>query len=257
MKLIVDHIYTRDQNHKFLKKLEKMGFQIDPATVKHPGGLTCRFITFRDEKDGPRKYLEFASVSPDPKARQIRCPGISFSTTTPIGKVLERKLPQLKKHGLRFKFKHLNYEWKDGDQERGPGWNFVEFPNLGFRTLYPWITEYEPNPNKPTPKRPKISHPNGIRGIAAIEIEINQAGRRFFERLLSRPLSRPVQIASQPTLYFTEGKRTAIRSIILEASDPKKLVAFSFDDEIRWRGRAARLITNPNPNMWDLIVIAT
>ncbi len=133
-KLYFDHCFTLDQNHRLLKKLERLGFTLRPTATEHPGGHVCRFIMFKGKVRN--QYLEFVHTRPGGDAYSH--PGISFGYKGP----LESYFKRIKKT-LPSEFVHRNYDWKADSKTRLPGWNFLTFKHLGFRTLLPWLTEYE------------------------------------------------------------------------------------------------------------------
>lgn len=246
--LFFDHCFTADPGHRFLRKLERLGFTLRSSTVEHPGKHFCRFIGFNSPAS-PRNftYLEFIHVGRG--GVPVRNPGLSLSTA----RDLEQFHRSLKRSRLRASFRHKNYDWKKDDRSRQPGWNFVSFQGLGFTTLFPWLTEYEPHPERPRRMSP-IRHANGVSRIVAAEISVNAAGRKFFGALLGSRLDRPVKVGPQ-TLYFTSGTRTRLTRVVLGARSLAGLRRRGLDlEEGTWRGRKALLIPNP-AGMWDLAVI--
>jgi len=86
--LYFDHTYTNDPRHRFLKRLEKLGFNLDEKGVEHPGRQFCRFIMF-PKPSSPRKctYLEFVNVKPGGDA--ITKPGISLGYSKALKSVID------------------------------------------------------------------------------------------------------------------------------------------------------------------------
>ncbi len=250
MKLKYDHAYAADPGHQFHSKLHKLGFIRRRYQVEHPGSQFCRFLSFRESMSELPTYLEFIDAR-DPK-KPIRCPGLSLRATGP----LEKFYKNLKGQHFTSVFEHKNYDWKKDSKSRLPGWNFVFFKKLGFRGLFPWITEYEPLPGNTKKKKriPIQRHPNGVRRIVAIEIGVNKAGKRFFSKLLGKDLSRPVRLSGGQTLYFTAAKSTRMHSIILESKSLKQTRKFIRDAESTWRGSPALEIKNPS-GMWNLLIV--
>lgn len=52
--IYLDHSYTIDQNFKFHKKLEKLGFILDKVMVEHPGKAYCKFISLHGKNKRKR-----------------------------------------------------------------------------------------------------------------------------------------------------------------------------------------------------------
>ena len=46
-KINLDHCYNEDPNFKFFKKLGKMGFNLEPGVVEHPGKAFCKLLRSR------------------------------------------------------------------------------------------------------------------------------------------------------------------------------------------------------------------
>lgn len=245
MKLKFDHMYTADSGHRFWKRLRRLGFTTSEREMEHPGKLFCRFVMFRNNMTELPVYLEF--VDARDRKKPVRHPGISFRS---LGQ-LKRHSKMLRSKGLRPKFVHKNYEWKKDNKSRLPGWNFVTFSQLGFRTLFPWITEYEKATGRK--KVAVVRHSNGVKSVLGIEIEVHPPGRRFFEKLLGRKIDRPVVLPGGQLIFFTPGKATRLRAVVLRATSLDKLPKHSVDQECTWHGRRAAVIHNPS-GMWDIFI---
>ena len=247
MKIKFDHAYTPDPQHKFLKRLEKLGFVLVKHTTEHPGKHFCRFIAFLESEKELPVYLEFIHVGRG--GDKVGRAGLSLRA---LGS-LEKAVPQLRRAGLHGKFFHKNYDWKISGRERRPGWNFFIFRNLGFRTLFPWITEYE---ERPKAMRSRIigiqKHRNSVRRLLALEIDVNSKARRFFARLLGP--GDTLQVPGGQKIFLRAANTTRLRAIVLEADSERHLKRFKFDGESEWRGRRARVIRNPS-GQWDLFIV--
>lgn len=239
-----DHSYTGDQNHAFLMQLKKYGFDVTDFLVKHPNS-DCRFLYF-----GKGSYLEFIHC-PD-KNKDLKTPGISFGVKKDLKKLYEK----YSQSGLACSYSHRNYNWHENNKDRLPGWNFIEFKNKGFRTFYPWFTEYEPNPNSKRKFTP-VKHPNGVTGIFGHEFIINKAGRVFFERILETKIKDKITLKCGTSFYFKEGLTNYHSKVILESSNLKKTLSFMRKAQmVSFAGKDSILIKNPSPNyrMWDLLI---
>jgi hypothetical protein len=228
-----DHAFTADPKHRFHKRLESLGFKLGLPEVEHPDKHFCRFLAFRESFDELPVYLEFIDAR-DPK-KPVQFPGVSFRSLGP----LQKQIRPLIKRGLAPNFVHKNYEWKRDSSSRLPGWNFVTFKELGFQSLFPWITEYEPKTggSKNRERIPVQRHPNGIRRIKAVEIDVDAEGRAFFERLLARKLTRTVRAPGGQEFYFRAASATRLRAIVLERQS--RMLQFSYwdsDDAINYGG---------------------
>jgi hypothetical protein len=243
-----DHTYTADPRHKFLKRLEKLGFVLDEKEVEHPGRQFCRFILFASAKN-PRKYTYLEFVNAKPGGDPVTKPGISFGYSNG----LERFYRSLQKRGrYRAKFVHKNYDWKKDDVTRLPGWNFVTFEGLGLRGLFPWLTEYEPSPSRPK-RKPVPKHPNGVFRHRGFVLELNPAGEKFLSYLLGRKLTPVTKLRCGTELYVTRARRTRVRAVVMECrSLPRFAERYGVATET-FRGQPAARIVNP-AGMWDLLI---
>ncbi len=237
-----DHAYTGDQNHSFLMQLKKYGFKVTDFLVKHPN-LDCRFLYF-----GKGSYLEFVH-SP---TKVVKIPGFSFGAKKDLKKLYERYTQS----GLSCTFYHRNYNWQENKKDHLPGWNFIEFKNKGFRTFYPWFTEYEPNPNSKRKFTP-VKHPNGVTGICGHEFIVNKVGRAFFEKILETKIKNEITLKCGTTFYFSDGLTNYHSRVILSTSSLKKSMTYMKKAElVSFEKKDAILIKNPSPNrMWDLLIV--
>lgn len=249
--LYFDHSFTVDQNHKFLKKLIKLGFTANPDTWNHPGGAVCRHIMFASKNPVKKNYLEF--VHNAGKKPKYKTPGFSFGYTKGLKKLNEKLVASGK---IKTKFVHRNYDWKKGDNEYRPGWNFVTFKNSGVNSIYPWITEYEkPKGWSPKKRKPAPIHRNKIKSIAGFEFEINAKGEKFFELMCGRKEEAVLTFGPGFKLYFESGKKTKIKNVILKSDNIKAFIKKHKLKQTSFRGKPATIIKNPNPDMWSIIVI--
>lgn len=248
--LYFDHSYTQDKNHRFLMRLERLGFTISSETMEHPGGAVCRFILFNAKNPRKRNYLEFVHTKPGHKAKTIA--GFSFGYANGLEKFhkkIKKKIPS--------KYIHRNYNWKEDSRNRHPGWNFLTFKNPGIKSFYPWITEYE-RPKGWSPKKRKTPRPhaNKIDSIVGFEFEINSSGAKFFKNMCGRKNESVLKFGQGVKFYFNEGRSTKIKNVILHSPNLKNFIKkYKVDGEITFQGRPAALIKNPDPKMWNIIII--
>jgi hypothetical protein len=248
--LYFDHLYTNDPGHKFWNHMEKLGFVMDTRETEHPGKKFCRFVRFEGGHN-PHKstFLEFI-YSKSGGVPTIK-PGLSFG----YSRNLEGFYKKIRKDGkYKVKFGHKNYDWKVDRVSRLPGWNFMRFSSLGFSALYPWFTEFEPRPGGFRPYK-KLRHKNGAQRIHGFVLELNSKGEDFFSYLLGKKLSEKTRMRDGTMLYITRGKRTTIRSVILECKSVSRFVKkYGCDEEGEFFGKPAAKIKNP-AGMWDILLI--
>jgi hypothetical protein len=222
-----------------------LGFVLNPETVEHPGKAFCRFLMFSCPEISGRKaqYLEF--VHCDEKA--YRSPGLLLGYSGSLKRFAQRLEPM-----LDVNFFHKNYDWKKNSKDYLPGWNFLTFKNLGFRTLNAYFIQYERGPKRH--KRPAPKHPNGVVSIHAIEFVTNKRGLSFFQKIFGPRWKEKIRVHNS-FLFFKRGKRTDLTRVILKSKDIDRFIAsYDIDKEIEWNGRRAALIANPS-GKWDIVII--
>ncbi|MFX3675818.1 MAG: hypothetical protein ACN6I6_02175 [bacterium] len=235
-----DHSYTKDQSHKLLKKLMKLGFSKIKFDVEHPGKHFCSFIEFNNPI-GSRTYLEFIHTGRG--GSMISSPGISFG----YEKNLEGYFKRLKKNcSFEPQYSHKNYNWKENSEDILPGWNFITFKKLGFRTIEPWFTEYE-SPRKK--RKHQISHSNNTNQLSGGELVLNPKGADFIEAVLKVKIKDKFSLADGTIWKVKKGAVNRMERINLRASSlkafPKKL---HIDTGIV-------LIKNPSgEKFWDICI---
>lgn len=244
-KIYFDHTYTGDQNHKFWKKLGKLGFILHTKKAEHPDAV-CQFIMF--EKPG---YLEFAHCL-DRSSIDTR-PGFSFG----IENDLKTFFNKLRRKNINCSFSHRNYNWKENSEDDLPGWNFLNFKNTGIRTFYPWITEYQSSPAGKVKVKNSFSHPNGVTHVIGHEFVINNAGEKFFGQILGTKIKDQITLSCGRVLYFKRGRTCYHSKVILKSKNMENtklyipnMKGIIFDD------KEVLLISNPSPykRMWDIII---
>lgn len=227
-----------DQNHVFFNTLSGAGFTINEKMTEHPD-VICKFIMFPD-----KKYLEFVHDNSD--GSKYNKPGISFGYKG----VLQDLFVELKeKTSFGPEYVHRNYDWKNNDKDHLPGWNFLEFKELGFTTFNPWFTEYEKreevNLNAP-------SHPNGVESIFGHRFIINEQGRAFFERIFNIKIGDKLTLSDGVSFFFEEGVENRHAAVLLHSEgDLSKLCSKGSQIVNNYL-----LIKNPHQNktMWDIII---
>lgn len=245
-----DHTFTRDDGHKLLKRMQRLGFTLNPTTVEHEGKHMCRFIMFPTQGRSSRKsqYLEFIHV---PKGgERVKKPGLMLGAIKgleALGKKLKRSAP------FDAIFTHKNYEWKTNSKDRLPGWNFLGFKNHGVRGYYTYMLEYEPSPSRKKSKIP--AHANGVYAIHAIEMGVNKVGYGFLSQVFGKKLKPSQSLVCGTKLNLFPGRHNEISRVILKSKNVSTFISkYKVDEEITWNGQPAALIRNPS-GMWDIVVI--
>lgn len=241
--LFLDHTFTKDEKHQFLKKLEKSGFRLAENEVVHPGKVFCRFIYFIGNTPRTYQYLEFVHIGKG--GEECSKPGISFG----YRKGLKSYYDKLKRK-FNVRYSHKNYEWKKDSKRILPGWNFVTFKNLKIKGFFPWITEYEKSKAKQAKK--KILHPNGVKKIVGLHFDINAAGKRFFEDFFGKKIKDSITLSCGTTFYFNKAKSNKLNTVHLECKNLNTFKKkFPYDEAIQFLGKEAVVIKNPS-GMWDI-----
>ena len=188
----LDHFFNQDQNFKFFRSLGKRGFTLRENTVKHPGGMTCRFMFLGNEQ-----YLEFLHVRKGSK-NPFGKPGISLGYKENLARFQARLEPKI---DFKCQFEHRNYDWKENSQEYLPGWNFLSFSNTGIRAFYPWFTEYERRKKKSIPT---VVHPNSVYGLYGVDFNLTDKGENFFSSILSKRITDGMRLVNGNRFFFRQ-----------------------------------------------------
>lgn len=234
-----DHSYTNDQSHRFLKKLISLGFKKGDYDVEHPGKHFCSFIEFKNP-NGNNTYLEFIHTGRG--GVRMSCPGLSFG----YEKNLESYFKTIKKSVYQPHFSHKNYDWKNNSKDRLPGWNFVTFKKLGFRTIEPWFTEYEP-PRKN--RNWNNDHKNGANTLLGGKLVLNPKGIEFMQSILKLQIKDGFQLSDGTYWEVKKGSSNKMLQINLGAKNLD-----SFPSKYLSRNKTV-LISNPNGKAyWDICI---
>lgn len=248
MKTRFDHSFAADQNFKFRNKLGKAGFHLSDHEVEHPGKHFCRFIPFLQKSIAGYQYLEFIHTGKGGNFENL--PGISFGALSSLKKFDM----QLKRSGLKSEFVHKNYNWKENSTDTLPGWNFVTFKRK--MTVYTWMTEYEPLDNGKPGKRKQVRHTNGAHKIVAFDFTMTKEDLKFYAMILGKPKNESFTLECGTKIHFKIGKKTKIDRIVIATKDLNNFIKkYPWDDITSWQNQPAAAIKNPNPKMWDLLLI--
>lgn len=243
-----DHCYTTDRDHKFLKRLAKAGFNLDPSITEHPGRHVCRFIQFSSPQFKTRQYLEFISKP----IRQGVKPGLSFRCA---GRLEDRFKTIRRDRFLEPTFEHRNYSWKKtGKKVREPGWNFVHFRRK-IAAVEVWLTEYERSGGKKPRVKLRVRHENGALGIIGLVFEATASGRRYFERILAKRVDGTLRLPCGTQLILEPAARTRFRGVLIKTSNFRRFCTRAKPDEISSHGgRMTAVIKNPFGS-WDILAV--
>lgn len=201
--IFVDHCYNVDQNHRFLKKLEKLGFTLDKSIMEHPGKAFCRFIMFKGENSTNRFYPEFVTIGRD--GLHFTNPGLSFGHETNLEKFYQ-------KINKKFSatFSHKNYEWKKNNKDQLPGWNFIKFEKPIIKKINTWFTEYEVG------RRKKLyipKHKNAVQSLHGLVLSLSKKSQRNLEELIGAKINNHIKLKDGNTLYIKQVKQTALNQL--------------------------------------------
>lgn len=250
MKLHFDHTYSADPGFRFRNKLGKAGFVLGDAMTEHPGKAFCRFIILQAGPTAPRHYLEFVHIGRG--GNQTRQQGgLSFGAATG----LEQLSARLIKNRIGAEFAHKNYEWKINSTDRLPGWNFVTFPKHK-SNVFTWLTEYESSKKRKKKKLKDSRHPNQVQRLIAMEVDLNPKDLRLYRAICGRSKGNVFHLSCGTILRVTKAKRSSLRSAVVTTKDLGRLVKrFVWDELTTYQGQPAVRIKNPNPKMWDVVIV--
>jgi hypothetical protein len=249
--IYLDHSYNIDQNFKFYKKLEKLGFTLDEQMVEHPGKAYCKFISLNGFNSRGKFYLEFVSFGKSAPILEKEA-GLSFGYKDNLEKFFHKiktKLPS--------NFEHKNYNWKENSTDRLPGWNMLAFKKHPIENINTWFTEYEFHPNRKKNKLPK--HKNTVESIAGIILVLTKRSKKNLETILGKKIKDQIVLNDGTVIFLEMGKSDRYKSIILNARDIRKVKACtgkSGKTEI-FNGNEVVRIDPPNYNTslsWNLLI---
>jgi len=249
-KINLDHCYNEDPNFKFFKKLGKMGFNLEPGVVEHPGKAFCKFIAVQSSNKRERFYLEFIHIGKG--GGEEKTPGLSFNYTENL-EGFHKKLSKV----VRCDLTHKNYDWKKNAVDRLPGWNMLTFKKQPIKDLFTWFTEFESSRKQRSLKKVK-AHPNSVYSIHGIKLVLTQKSKENLEVVLSKKLGKKTKLSDGTFLYVEVGKNDFFESIILNCKSMKKLLKFMKDEEITTFGKkeALRVFNESEKrNMWNILII--
>lgn len=225
-KIFIDHCYNVDQGHKFLKKLEKLGFILDKNMMEHPGKAYCRFIIFKGENPRNRYYLEFVSIGRG--GTPFTTPGLSLGIEFNLKgfyKKINKTIPG--------EFIHKNYEWKKNNEDYLPGWNFLDFKKPIIKNIHTWFTEYEPSGKR---KKPQIvKHKNSVENLHGIILTLSLSSKKKLETLLNTKIKSNNIFKDGVHLYIQDGKTDRFESIILNSNN--------FSNSLKSIGRSGKIVS--------------
>lgn len=243
-----DHSYTKDPGHKFFDLLGRCGFALSENKIEHPGKHFCRFILFRPGRAG-RAYLEFVHVGKG--GWRLDRPGVSLRYEGPLKEYFSAIKRQ---KGVKAKYGHKNYKWKEDSKSKLPGWNFVTFQRPKFKNLFPWFTEYEPNPYKKRTTPPL--HPNTARYICGMELVVRAADRPKLEKIFGKKFAGTEISLGGIKLFVEAGKSTRVSALVVRFKSLKTFLRHAKQGAgTVWRGRNAVRIKNPAMGMWDILAV--
>lgn len=245
--LTFDHCYTKDVGHRFLARMGRAGFTLDPNPVEHPGRHVCRFIPFSRPGSLEKQYLEFISL---PRGKVLR-PGLSFSSDGP----LSRHFARIRRNRLRPTWTHRNYDWKaNGPTPRRLGWNFVNF-RVRSTAVKIWLTEYERPDGKPPRWKVPPRHANGALGVVGLVFEANAAGRRYFSGVLGRGVDGTLRLPCGTLLELIPARKTRFAGVVVKCRDLSRFIRRAKPDAVFLRdGKRTAVFKNPT-GAWDVFVV--
>lgn len=250
--IYLDHSYNIDQNFRFYKKLEKLGFILDEGMVEHPGKAYCKFISLHGKNKRNRYYLEFVSFGKGAPLIEKE-PGLSFG----YSKNLESYFKKINKK-IPAKFSHKNYNWKENSVDRLPGWNMLNFKKPPLKNIFTWFTEYEPRPNMKVKKVPK--HKNTVNGIHGIRLELTNSSKKKLEIILGQKLNEKFDMGDGTIIYIQKAKVDRFASVIVTCQSlkvAKNKIGRSGRKSL-FEGNEAITISPPNYEKslgWNLVLI--
>lgn len=277
MRIGFDHIYQTNRDEQTFRALGERGFILDPKCVEHPGSMFCRFIKFNTVKPTTAgmgyQYLEFAEVKDDRQAHtdhptateaQLWGPGISLNADANLETAkleIEAELADLKP-----KVMHKNYDWKNDNVSRLPGWNFLTFDEWVYPDTMVWCTEYEDSPTR-SKEYQRFDHPNTAEAIVGLILNRAIVEAKNLARACRAPIASGGFTLADGTLVYGADhtslppelhqlkKGGPIRAVVLTCRDFTEFTKQARPHHLfKWGDIDAGLIQMPD-NCWDILVI--
>jgi hypothetical protein len=283
-KLVFDHCYQKIVDENDFARMESLGFTFFPITAEHPYSLLSRIILIGSppaEASARIPYLELCLIrdpegelaharatKPDADERDLYRPGFSLRSTAPLEDCLKDNAEQweTRKPSLT----HRNYDWKDGEAERRPGWNFLDFENPPLPGVHLWLTEYEARPEFASDpkvlerKRAGCVHANGVTGFAGFVFSLSEAEQRSLSQLVGAKWHNGSLPFDGGIMIHSHNAHPEYGALLADKVSPFKAVILScaslsrFSDVSGIRPLADRpmiRIASAQPESWDILVI--
>ncbi len=253
----LDHFYFPDQNHEFLNSLLSRGYTNYKSETRHPGGITCRFIPFKNEdKNIKSPYLEFLHI--DPSSDEERITGLSLGAFDSLDEIFKNNEAIQKNQGYLF---HKNYEWDKYPDERRVGWNFIRFDNNPpIKDLFFWITEYEKDPNAGPQPRVLFNQDNSTLRVCGCILLLSPDEVELMGELLdTKPDGNKFHMQFDEYIEFHDrnssaflGKDYNLPGIILECESLDTFIKVAKPEELREINGTKYAIIKNHSKGWDL-----
>jgi hypothetical protein len=256
--LTINNVFGHGYQPNDLKNLERAGFQFRPQVSSFAGAQQLRFIDFLS-----CPCLEFILVTDQQTYLDFVPPGmVPFSPGINLGLAEDssKTIRDFREEFAEWE-PYLLHENYTGDQDqRQPGWNYLNFHQSVVPNTFAWITEVE----EPYPAtHPKTSHPNQAIGLTGLVFNLEDSDLERFSILVAQPIQNGflelegVKIycsSSSPLDKEPREKHFSLTAVILQAEN---LDYFTRQDspakETTVQGKLAYLLETP-PQSWDIYI---
>ena len=282
LRFSLDHVVNKGETDPEFFKLQDLGFTLFDRFVDHPGPVRCRFINLNSGINGVRRFIEFCHITDKEKFManlaaegKVYPDAIAPSVAVQINGQLERYYnaiePNFRDNDI--KFQHRNYNWKEDNVSRLPGWNHVWFDKPLSKNFPIFMSEREPTEKwlkKKTSfyrkkRSPFLTHKNSVNGLIGIVLA-DMESQKLESFLHSERKDNRISLHDGSYFWFEAGARPELRTLLQKKKFPIKAVVLSADSletfrkiakpdhETDFFGEDAALIKLPD-SMWDIIVV--
>lgn len=256
--LSIQNIFGHGYQQQDLERYQDLGFRFRDQESSFAGSQQLHFINFQHPP-----CLEFIRVKDHQVYRDFVPPGME--PYAPGVNLCLAEDADLSIETLRIRYAHwepylLHENYEGGEDERRPGWNYLNFKQPLLPGTFVWVTGFEP----PFPAtHPKVDQPNTIKGIQSLIFNIEAEQFDRLSALTGQPIKEGILSINNVKLFsrtaapidepFPE-KIFSLAFVVLQAASLDPFLSLDpAPRQVEFGSQRAVWITNP-PRSWDLLV---